>query len=81
MKSARSFIALCLTLLVGTGLGIALQRYLKVSSLLGDVGSASNTSEANAQQIGQPVISPRLQGRLKLYVLVGQSNMVGAAEI
>ena len=89
MKPAlRTLTAFGLTLICGAGIGIALQKYLDVSkggaNLLRRVGLYQYVAEPNIrlqEQLNQPVISPRLQGRLKLYVLVGQSNMVGAADI
>jgi len=84
----RTLTAFGLTLICGAGLGIVLQKYLTVSdrsaNLLRKVGLYQSVAEPNIrlqEQLNQPVISPRLQGRLKLYVLVGQSNMVGAAEV
>ena len=89
MKPVRSLTALGLMLIAGTGVGIFLQKYLDVSKhtagLLRRVGLYQYVAEPNARLQSQfdepPVIAPRLQGRLKLYVLVGQSNMVGAADI
>lgn len=88
MKPLRSLTALTLTLLCGAGIGIVLQKYLDVSkhtaNLLRRVGLYQYVAEPSTRlqaQLDQPVISPRLQGRLKLYVLVGQSNMVGQAAI
>ncbi len=75
-----------LTLICGTGIGIALQKYFSVSQsaagLLGKAGLAKGVNELDRRsQLDQPVISSGLQGKLKLYVLVGQSNMVGAADV
>lgn len=89
MKPAlRTFTAFSLTLICGAGLGIVLQKYLDVSkhsaNLLRKVGLYQYVAEPNKrlqENLNKPVIAPRLQGRLKLYVLVGQSNMVGAAEL
>ncbi|MEL7355732.1 MAG: sialate O-acetylesterase [Cyanobacteria bacterium J06560_6] len=72
MKSLRLLIIIALTLLFGTILGVGLQRYFLGVTASGDRPEA---------QLSPSVISDRLQGRLKLYVLIGQSNMVGKAEI
>jgi hypothetical protein len=89
-RAIRSMTAFGLTLACGAALGIGLQRYLG----MGDQASAN--SPTLLQKLGldraipsraadvEPIISAvpeRLQGKLKLYVLVGQSNMVGTAEI
>lgn len=89
MKSLRTFTAFTLTLLCGAGIGILLQNYFKITqratSLLGRTGLSQYVSRpipASQDQLAtSQAIPPQLQGRLKLYVLVGQSNMVGAAEI
>jgi hypothetical protein len=82
----RSITAFGLALICGTALGIGLQNYFglsdKTGSLLQKVGFANYVpSSALEDPTAESVIADRLQGRLKLYVLVGQSNMVGAAEI
>ncbi len=82
----RSVTAFSLALICGTGLGIGLQNYFGLSSatgsLLQKVGFSNYVpSSASQAATAEPAIDPRLQGRLKLYVLVGQSNMAGAAEI
>lgn len=89
MKPLRTLTALTLTLLCGASIGVVLQNYFNLSkraaNLLGKVGIGQYVSDAEinlSEPLAEPsVISPRLQGRLRLYVLVGQSNMVGAAEI
>jgi Carbohydrate esterase, sialic acid-specific acetylesterase len=81
----RSLAAFSLALICGTGLGIGLQQYFglsdKTGSLLQRMGLASAPTEVLAGTASEPAIADRLQGRLKLYVLVGQSNMAGVAEI
>jgi hypothetical protein len=84
----RSVTAFSLAVLCGVGLGIGLQKYFVLSArtanLLRRVGLYSylpaviTDDPVLAEQI---VIDERLQGRLKLYVMVGQSNMAGAAEL
>ena len=89
MKPLRTLTAFTLTLLCGAGIGIWLQSYFKVSqtatNLINQVGLSdyvsSSTLDSPDQLAASQSIPPRLQGRLKLYVLVGQSNMVGAADI
>ncbi|MEL6259731.1 MAG: sialate O-acetylesterase [Cyanobacteria bacterium J06626_6] len=47
-----------------------------------NLSPAANSSGTSASTTaGEPTIPPRLQGRLKLYVLVGQSNIAGRADI
>ncbi len=85
----RSITVIGLALICGTGLGIGLQKYLNLSAKGGDllrvVGLYDRfyaPHEALASRFDdQPAVPERLQGKLKLYVLMGQSNMVGAAEI
>ncbi len=84
----RSVAAVSLALLIGTGLGVGLQKYwnlsTKTANVLRRVGLYSyfyKPIEALAGSEQQSAIDGRLQGRLDLYVLVGQSNMVGAAPI
>lgn len=81
-------IAFSLALICGTGLGIGLQRYFDLSAKTGGLlhkGGLSRyfyaPTEVLADSLEQSAIADHLQGKLKLYVLVGQSNMVGAAEI
>ena len=88
MKPLRAIAAFTFLLLCGAGIGIGLQKYLNVSkqvaNLLRRVGLYQYVAEPSIRlqaQLDQPVISPDIQGQLKLYVLVGQSNMVGEAEI
>lgn len=84
----RSVSAFSLALICGIGLGIGLQRYFEVSAktvgLLQKVGLSRYfpaPTEVFADPLSESVIADHLQGKLKLYVLVGQSNMVGAAEL
>ncbi|MEO1636331.1 MAG: sialate O-acetylesterase [Cyanobacteria bacterium J06631_9] len=89
MKRAfRSLSTLGLVLLLGAGTGIVLQKYFDVSkqagNLLRAVGLykyAYGPTEVLKARANQPTIPIRLQGRLKLYVLIGQSNMVGKAAV
>lgn len=76
-----------LTLLLGTGLGVVLQKYGDVSGrsadLLRKLGIYHyfyGPTAALKAPFTRPLIPLEQQGRLKLYVLVGQSNMVGTAE-
>jgi len=80
----RAIATISLSLLCGLGIGAGLQRYLSNSeqgnALLRRVG----LSESDSQSQNEPeasAIAPRIQGKLKLYVLMGQSNMVGKAPI
>ncbi|MGB3299011.1 MAG: sialate O-acetylesterase, partial [Phormidesmis sp.] len=84
----RSISAFGLILACGIGLGVGLQRYFEVSAktvgLLQKAGFSryfSAPTEAFAESLSDSAIADQLQGKLKLYVLVGQSNMVGAAEL
>ena len=82
--------ATVLALVFGTGafVGIVLQVYLgigaSISNLLRRIGIYHYAYAPVAElkeQLNQPAIAPRHQGNLKLYILVGQSNMAGTAEI
>ena len=64
MKPLRLLTVIALALLCGTVLGIGLQRYLSVAG-------RGDRTEA---QLASPVIAERLQGRLKLYVLIRDSR-------
>lgn len=84
----NSFTALGFILALGVGSGVVLQKTLNISdrfvSTLGRVGLSpvpTSARQSIQDQLNSPVIPTRLQGRLKLYILVGQSNMVGQAEI
>ncbi len=81
----RAIAAITLALICGTGIGIALQRSLGISArgvtLLRRAGLSNYLPASAANLQTEPVIPDRLQGKLKLYVLVGQSNMVGAADV
>lgn len=69
MKSRA--VTIGLSLLFGLGLGVGLQRYLNSNG-------AEVTEQSNPQN---PAVPPRIQGKLQLYVLMGQSNMVGKAPV
>lgn len=83
----RAITAASLALICGTGLGIGLQRHFdlnaKAANVLQRVGlyGFNKPVEALAGMADRPTVPPPLQGKLKLYILVGQSNMVGAAEV
>jgi hypothetical protein len=84
----HSIPAIILALFCGTGVGIGLQKYANISdrtgNLLSQVGLGYLFPSSNAQvveAIAQPAVPVALQGKLKLYVLVGQSNMVGNAAV
>lgn len=97
MKSAiRAFTTFSLTLVCGVGLGIGLQTYFNLSDrvanpLLRKAGLDHLIDTTSTDDISSTVVSAelpnpstvpeQLQGKLKLYVLVGQSNMVGSADI
>ncbi|MFK8185345.1 MAG: sialate O-acetylesterase [Phormidesmis sp.] len=80
--------SISLSLLCGLGIGIGLQRYLTTSEqggeLLRRVGlyeyfkGPEVTYEADPQN---PTVPSRIQGKLQLYILMGQSNMVGKAPV
>ncbi|MEM6449261.1 MAG: sialate O-acetylesterase [Cyanobacteria bacterium P01_D01_bin.105] len=85
----RAIATISLSLLCGLGIGIGLQRYLTTSeqgnALLRRVGLSEyfQSPEAAIPTLDpiNPTVPLRIQGRLKLYVLMGQSNMVGKARI
>ncbi|MGC1310292.1 MAG: sialate O-acetylesterase [Phormidesmis sp.] len=90
MKRAnRALIAFCLTLACGTVVGIGLQKYFDLSAQVanglrkaGLYQYAYGPAAALKNRTSQPTTVPEpLQGKLKLYVLVGQSNMVGVADV
>lgn len=85
-RAIRSITALSLTLACGAALGVGLQRYFGQSdhpgTLLQKLGlDRATPSLAAVEEPLTSVVPERLQGKLRLYVLVGQSNMVGTAEI
>jgi len=83
MKRTPRFLPIVgLALLIGTGFGILLQSVFGLGSratgLLGSPGS-KDAEQSAARSL--TTIPDQLQGKLKLYVLVGQSNMVGTADV
>ncbi|MGB3787446.1 MAG: sialate O-acetylesterase [Phormidesmis sp.] len=77
-RTSRSLLVVGLALLVGTGLGILLQSFFRI----GDSQiERLRQRTANTSASSSATIPEQLQGKLKLYVLVGQSNMVGVADI
>ncbi|NJM97007.1 MAG: sialate O-acetylesterase [Phormidesmis sp. RL_2_1] len=90
MKSSlRDAAAFGLMLVLGIGLGIGLQKSFDISAqavnLLQQAGLVRpDGGDGSADVLSDAVestVPERLQGKLKLYVLVGQSNMVGAARV
>lgn len=90
--SLRSITAFGLTFALGAGLGIGLQAYFGISTDIGhwlpNTRLSSDASTPTAvptavlgASISQSAIPESLQGRLKLYILIGQSNMVGVAKV
>lgn len=81
----RAIAAITIALICGTGLGVWLQKSLGISArgvtLLRRAGLSNYIPASAASLTSEPAIAERLQGKLKLYILVGQSNMVGAAEV
>lgn len=78
----RSILAFVLTLTCGTLIGIMLQRYFNVSKAAGEALQSTGLFDPAIEPLTvDSAIPDRLHGKLKLYVLVGQSNMVGQAEI
>lgn len=75
--------SLGLSLLLGVGIGVGARQYLAGTeqgrSLLSRIGLSSEQSEQGDLQ--EPAVPERIQGKLDLYVLVGQSNMVGKAPV
>jgi len=78
----RSLIAFVLTLTCGTAIGIMLQKYANVSEMAGNqLRKMGVYDPAFEPSTLESAIPERLQGKLKLYVLMGQSNMVGRADL
>lgn len=84
----RAIATLGVSLLCGLGLGIGLQQYLTTTeqggTFLRSVGLYDFFNAADAvRQIDpqNPAVPAQIQGKLKLYVLAGQSNMVGKAPL
>ncbi len=86
--SLRSITAFGLTFVLGTGLGIGLKTYFDASTYIGHwlqenelFLKTSTPTAVLGESISQSAIPDPLQGKLKLYVLIGQSNMVGVAPV
>ncbi|MBE9060792.1 sialate O-acetylesterase [cf. Phormidesmis sp. LEGE 11477] len=65
-------------LLVGVGLGVLLQSTLGIGKNAMLFSRSSNAEDPDSLPA---TIPEQLQGKLELYVLIGQSNMVGTADI
>lgn len=77
-----------LSLLLGLGIGVGLQQYLTTSergdAFLRRTGLYSyfkGPEVTHQNDPENPAVPLRIQGKLQLYVLMGQSNMVGKAPI
>lgn len=89
MKRAISMTtALGFVLALGVGVGIASQKYLTVSDRIGELMQRmgiyryfARTNVALKDNLTPVAIPADVQGQLDLYVLVGQSNMVGKSAI
>lgn len=69
-------------LLVGMMIGMVIQKYFGLGNMLRAVGISYPTSVAPAPDVVQAAEIPQAyQGKLHLFVLAGQSNMVGWAPI
>lgn len=69
-------------LLVGMMIGIVIQKYFGLGNILRAIGVPYPTSVAPATDITQAVEIPQAhQGEMHLFILAGQSNMVGWAPI
>ena len=80
-RTPRSPLIIGLSLLVGTGLGILLQSVFRIGGYATTVLSSTRLRNARNPAGSPATIPEQLQGKLKLYVLVGQSNMVGTADV
>lgn len=81
-RTPRFLLIIGLALLIGTGLGILLQSVFGLGSRATGLFSSTGPEDAeNSAARELTTIPDQLQGKLKLYVLVGQSNMVGTADI
>ncbi|MEM8505109.1 MAG: sialate O-acetylesterase [Cyanobacteria bacterium P01_D01_bin.1] len=82
MKRTSRFLLIVGALLIGTGFGIFLQLVFGIGNqavaLLGSAGRNDAEQSATRESTTVPEL---LQGKLELYVLVGQSNMVGVADV
>lgn len=85
MKSKRIFLLLLFSIvfLVGVLAGAVIQRTIGVGSVLRSVGVAYPTRTPLAGSNGLPImeIPEAHQGRMQLFILAGQSNMVGWSPI
>lgn len=82
MKRTPRSLPIVGALLIGTGLGILLQSLSgianRATTLLSDT-EPIDAETATAREL--TTVPEQLQGKLTLYVLVGQSNMVGTADV
>jgi hypothetical protein len=79
----RHFLVGIILFLAGTSTGALLQKEIGVGNILRSVGIPYPTSAPASTLPGKPVvdISPAHKGKLSLFILAGQSNMVGWAPL
>ena len=75
-------------LTLGVGAGIAGQKYLNISNRVGELMKRAGIHQyfsvpatAVEDRLAPVMIPPAAQGQLALYILVGQSNMVGKSAV
>jgi hypothetical protein len=76
-----NIVAVLLGLLIGLELGVILQKYWGVENLFNDI-DVHRQKNSPPQKIGlsETVIPKEYQGKLKLFILAGQSNMSGRGD-
>ena len=81
--SLRRWIPYLLFLLIGLTIGVLLQKYIGLGNVLRGVGIPYPTQGASTVVVGPVIdeIPESFQGKLYLFILAGQSNMVGWAPI
>jgi hypothetical protein len=83
MKRHYLLILLGLVLLTGIFLGVVIQKYYGIGSLLREAG-VSYPTRTPIPRPTDPVgfdVPPAYQGQISLFILAGQSNMVGMAPV
>lgn len=82
-RSIRRFILYCITFLIGLSAGAVLQKSLGVGNILRSIGIPYPTSVPPAGSSLLPVVEipPADREHMSLFILAGQSNMVGWAPV
>lgn len=82
-RLSRHFLLWIILFLAGTSTGALLQKKIGVGNILRSVGVPYPASAPASASPGKPVVDipPAHKGKLSLFILAGQSNMVGWAPV